>query len=248
MSEIVLMFHDVYHERKDESGFQNPNALVYKISSQSFEEIVKLIVDRYKTDEIFLSFDDGGDSFIKVIVPILDKYKIKGHFFIATDFIGTKGFVSEEQLKTIRSHGHIVGSHTASHCQDLSVLSNDDIRREWESSIKLLESILCETITEVSIPNGNYDKRTLEVLSTIPSIKRVFTSFPQSDIQKFKSLFVIGRFGIRDGMSLTVVDKIMSSKSYRLQLRFRKIALSILKRLFGDNYESLKSMYLKWFR
>ena len=241
------MFHDVYHERKEESGFQNSNALIYKLSAQSFEEIVRFISENNKGKKCIVTFDDGGESFINIIVPILDKYNIRGHFFIATDFIGTKGFVSEEQLIEMRRRGHIIGSHTASHCPDLSSMSNEEIRKEWESSIFRLNEILNEAITEVSIPNGNYDRRTLECLSTIDGIERVFTSFPSSDVQRFKSISVVGRYGIREGMTEEVVNRILHSRYYRFILKMRKAVLSVLKKIFGDRYEALKNICLKRF-
>lgn len=242
---VVLMYHDVYAHEKNESGFQNETALGYKVNSSEFERQINKICANNSPDAYALSFDDGGTSFSELILPILDKYHVKGHFFIATNYIGTVGFLTEDQIREIRSHGHFIGAHTASHCSNLSQMKDEDIKREWEISINRLENVLGEKITEVSIPCGNYDKRTLDVLSCIDNISKVYTSDPTTKEKYVKNLCVIGRFGIKENMSSDVACKIVSSRSFRSKIVIRKTFLNILKLVFGKYYYKVRTIIQK---
>ena len=87
------MYHDVYDKKKAESGFQNQEALVYKINVIDFENQVKKISSFKEKYDIRFTFDDGGSSFYTLIAPILEKYNFKGYYFISSDFINKKGFL-----------------------------------------------------------------------------------------------------------------------------------------------------------
>lgn len=85
--QIVLMFHDVYDTSPGESGFTSPAADFYKIDSTTFERYVEATQES-KQNFVF-TFDDGGVSFYTIAAPILEKYGLKGKFYISTAYIGT---------------------------------------------------------------------------------------------------------------------------------------------------------------
>ena len=96
------MYHDVYFKSTNESGLASD---LYKLSVDVFEKQVAIIktLEKSISGTVLLTFDDGGSSFYFPISQILDKYDLKGYFFVATKYINKNGFLTEEQIKDIES-------------------------------------------------------------------------------------------------------------------------------------------------
>ena len=95
------MYHDVFEQNPNESGFLQKRDLPYKINAVVFENHVKAISDYcierdLPKESVVFTFDDGGKSFYHVIAPILEKYGYVGVFFISTNYIGTDTFLTED--------------------------------------------------------------------------------------------------------------------------------------------------------
>jgi peptidoglycan/xylan/chitin deacetylase (PgdA/CDA1 family) len=77
---------------------------------------------------ISLTFDDGPDVATEQIVSILDKYNIKGTFFVN----GLKVIKNNKYdlIKSMFAKGHIIGTHTFSH-PALTGLNTFNQRREF---------------------------------------------------------------------------------------------------------------------
>ncbi|MBJ3773834.1 polysaccharide deacetylase family protein, partial [Klebsiella pneumoniae] len=59
--------------------------------------------------QVVLTFDDGPDpEYTPKILDILDRYKIKGSFFI----VGENAELNPDIIKRIYQNGHEIGSHT----------------------------------------------------------------------------------------------------------------------------------------
>jgi peptidoglycan/xylan/chitin deacetylase (PgdA/CDA1 family) len=64
------------------------------------------------TDEVWLTFDDSGSAAqISTILTTLKRNKVKGHFFFRGDWASK----NPSLFKKIKTAGHIIGNHTASH-------------------------------------------------------------------------------------------------------------------------------------
>ena len=85
--------------------------LQYKVEESAFEEQVKALQGK----DVVFSFDEGGESFHTKASPLLEQYGFKGVFLISTKYIGTQGFLTEEQVKELAERGHVVGSHSHTH-------------------------------------------------------------------------------------------------------------------------------------
>ena len=159
MKKIVLMYHDVYCIAETESGFQYPTSFLYKVGADQFESHVCFARDYCNLrgiplNTIEFTFDDGGESFYRVIAPILEKYGFKGVFFISTSFIDTEKFLTKEQVVSLHQRGHIIASHSHSHPRNMTKLSMSELLFEWKTSKEILENILHTPITIASIPSG----------------------------------------------------------------------------------------------
>lgn len=246
---ISLMYHDVYDKKKAESGFQNQEALVYKINVIDFENQVKKISSFKEKYDIRFTFDDGGSSFYTLIAPILEKYNFKGYYFISSDFINKKGFLTDNQLQKLSKSGHFIGPHSCSHPLDMTKLSSERQFQEWDKSKKTLEKIISKEIVIASIPNGQFNKNLLKIMSKV-GIKEVYTSIPKTGFKSYNfdedyDLLCYGRFPIRDDQVSSRVISIISSTKNRILMHLRWMGLQILRFLFKEQYYHIRSLFLK---
>src|SRR4051794_23293605 len=103
-----IMYHDVVENGDFESsGFPGEVAHVYKLRRDDFTRHLDAIaaagapvltVRDLKGSPVLLTFDDGGVSFHHPIADLLEGRGWRGHFFITTDRIGSRGFLSEAEL------------------------------------------------------------------------------------------------------------------------------------------------------
>ena len=240
----TLMYHDVYLHEKTESGINIDSAQSYKISASQFERQIKAIreyVDAHKIDEssIRISFDDGGVSFLTVTAPILEKYGFKGYFFIATGFLNSDGFLSDEQVIELYKRGHFVGSHSHTHRQMMNALSRDELMMDWKKSIEILGRLINNPIKIASLPNGFSSSVILDVLDEL-GIEDVYTSSPMDKPTKRGNLTLLGRYGIKDGMNESKVLQIAFNPLIKSMIKMKKTVLNGAKSLLGRQYIKIR--------
>lgn len=244
---ISLMYHDVIDRQVVISGFQNPEAQKYKIERTTFEEQIGMISrilesKKISKSNLYLTFDDGGVSFVDIIAPILEKYGFKGYFFITTNFINQKGFVSENSIAELDKRGHFIGIHSHTHPPNISLLKKEQLKFEWEKSMEILKGILKKDILFASIPSGFFSQQSLSVLSQ-NGVRMIFTSEPNSSIKEKKGVKIMGRYVITKNTKNEELVDLMQPISF---IRFRKIAvwktLSLIKMVMGKNYFRLKKL------
>lgn len=64
---------------------------------------------------IVITFDDGYEDAYTEALPILEKNKFIGTFFIIRDFVGRPEYASQTQINKMIKAGMEIGSHTLSH-------------------------------------------------------------------------------------------------------------------------------------
>lgn len=237
----VLMYHDVYRDAFDESGFQSLGANHYKISEALFKEHLEALSGL----ALSWTFDDGGVSVFNIIAPLLEKYGLRGHFFIVTNCIGLEGFLSKEQILELYNRGHIIGSHSSSHPEIFIKLTTEEKKKEWLESIRCLSSIIGSEITEVSIPNGYFEKKDLNLFRDL-GIMKVYTS-SLVDNYKDNTLQVIGRISIDASFTSSRILRLLSGGWCFMVSVIRQKVLSFLKGLLGNYYLIVKAFIRKMF-
>ncbi len=252
MSIISLMYHCVYKNDIYESGFTNNTALIYKLKSSAFEEQMALISNYCKKnnkplESVAFTFDDGGVSFYDVIAPILEKYGFKGMFFISTAYIGKKGFLNDTQIVDLYNRGHIIGSHSHTHPENLSELSPKQIDYEWQKSIDLLSNIIGNIVTIASIPNGFESKNIIESAKR-SGITRLYTSKPTTSYKEVEGVTIIGRYALQSNFSNQYTLSIVHNKSTKLTIQIRWTILQIAKGILGKKYIELRKILLNKYK
>lgn len=181
-------------------------------------------------------------SFLTLAAPILEKYGLKGIFFISTEYINTPLFLSSAQLQELSDRGHHIGSHAHSH-KPLTTLSENEITKEWVNSINLIKPYTTTNIS-ASIPNGDENsivrKKALEA-----GINKLYTSVPTTRTKRFYGMPVFGRYVIYQGMTSTDVIAIISNKHHRNKILLKWRLLSLTKNILGNKYNKIKVLLFR---
>ncbi len=109
---------------------------------------------------ILISFDDGWSDQFTYAFPILEKYKYPATFFVFTNPIGSRGFLTWDDLRTMRDAGMTIGSHTRSHPFLTKITDPAILWNEIDGSKQRLEENLGITVTEFAYPFGQYNATT----------------------------------------------------------------------------------------
>ncbi len=244
MTNAILMYHDVYDTLPEESGFLHATAIPYKITTRNFEMQLQGIVNwakesNIKHQDIRLTFDDGGKSFLTFIAPMLEKYQFKGYFFITTSLIGTPTFLTENDIIELYQRGHYIGAHSHTHPGGMRNLPKERLVEEWSSCCKILERIISKPITIASIPGGSASSAVYDVLLEC-GIKDIYISDPGLMVKTYKTTNLFPRYGVKSFMSNDYVVSILSNKKTRLKIGIKKKVLLIAKRTLGGVYLTLR--------
>jgi peptidoglycan/xylan/chitin deacetylase (PgdA/CDA1 family)/folate-dependent phosphoribosylglycinamide formyltransferase PurN len=238
----ALLYHDVVPEgRFDVSGFQGAGPNVYKLDEGEFRGHLQSIA-RAGASPVF-TFDDGGSSAVAA-AGMLEEFGWRGHFFITTDRIGTRGFLSEAQLVELRRRGHVIGSHSCSHPARMTSCTRAELDREWGESLRKLERVLGEAVTTASIPAGYYS-RGIAAAAARAGVRVLFTSEPVRSRRVVVGCTVAGRFSIQRGVSAAWVASVVAGDVWpRLQRHLFWNAKKFLKMLVGAGWLSLRRSIL----
>lgn len=107
------------------------------------------------------SWDDGHKLDLWV-VELLDKYGLKGTFYIGRKYLDEQ--LGREEITRIDA-AHEIGAHSLTH-QRLDQLSFEEAQREIKGSKDFLEDLLGHTVNMFCYPGGFYNKQTLEIVKS----------------------------------------------------------------------------------
>ncbi len=107
---------------------------------------------------MILSFDDGWKDQFEYAFPILLKHHYTATFFVFTNSIGKRSFLSWDNLKTLRDAGMTIGSHSRSHPYLTHITNPAALADEIFGSKKILEKNLGITVNEFAYPFGQYNQ------------------------------------------------------------------------------------------
>jgi peptidoglycan/xylan/chitin deacetylase (PgdA/CDA1 family) len=247
MKATVLLFHDVVPSGRFElSGFQSPDANIYKLDCATFErhlaaisetaaEPPGLVVDPQTTTarRLLLTFDDGGVSAATFIADMLASRRSLGHFLVTTDFIGSPGFVHASHIRELHSRGHVIGSHSCSHPLRMAACSAAQLDREWRESIARLQDILGTSIEVASIPGGYYGANVVAAAAAA-GIRHLFTSEPVTSVRTVDGCCIYGRFSVHRGVQPEWVGSVIMGDVWpRMQSFLFWNAKKVLKKVGG---------------
>ena len=175
----ILMYHYVeYVQDRNDTIRQSMN-----INPGLFETQLRILQDNnYKTyfvkdipsildqdlelpeRRIILTFDDGYEDFYTFAFPLLKKYKIKSTLYVVNNFLGSKGYLTEDQLKEIVNSRLVeIGAHTLDHVY-LKGESGAVAARQIVESKNELEDMLGINIRTFAYPFGAFDDAAIQIV------------------------------------------------------------------------------------
>ncbi len=108
------------------------------------------------TKVVALTFDDGYADAFTTALPILQRYGFNATFYIISGLVGQPGYMSWEQLGTLRDSGMEIGAHTIDH-YDLTSLDPAESERQIVQSKTDLEQHLGISVASFCYPTGLYN-------------------------------------------------------------------------------------------
>jgi peptidoglycan/xylan/chitin deacetylase (PgdA/CDA1 family) len=262
----ALLYHDVIPEGSpsDSSGFGGASASAYKLSHAHFHahlsEVQKaapevasvgktvhelLEADQVGGPHVLITFDDGGVSAISETAPYLESLGWRGHYFIATDFVGKRGFLSEKQIRELDRRGHAIGSHSCSHPLRMADLTKDELHAEWRQSVAVLAAILDRPVELASVPGGMYTTE-VGIAARESGVKILFTSEPEQTVGALGDLTLVGRYSVVRKDPPQYAHQLASGAQMALQKQWMLWnAKKIAKRVAGGSYMWARERYFK---
>lgn len=123
---------------------------------------------------VLITIDDGYKSVYTIARPILEQYGFTATVFVYTDYVGiSKKAMSWDDLKTLKSQGFAIGSHTVAHSdltQKMPSETDDDfnkrIIKEIFESKKIIDQKLGQKTQYLAFPFGRYNKDLLPIVKS----------------------------------------------------------------------------------
>ena len=237
-----LIFHRITKEQPSEwsdVSVDNFNKILTALEEQG---LISACVNEWRNinnRNFVLTFDDGYLSDFDLVMPTLEKRKMKGTFFISPINVGKVGFMTKEHILTLSEMGMEIGSHSYSH-KYLTTLPENEIKRELSDSKAFLEDILSKNVNSFAYPYGDYNRKTNEFAREL-GYSNICTSVPglnstQSRILKRNS---IHSRNSEQNLSNIANPSFLASFKSMLGYRFRE---ALKKSLGTSNYLKLKKL------
>lgn len=172
----ILIYHTVRPYKATDTRFikeyvctpENFEIELSYLRSKGFNPITFADLESYfsknttlPSNPLIISFDDGWQSQYQYALPILEKYSMRATFFVYTNVIGTKYYMTWEEIAALRDAGMEIGSHSLSH-PVLTHINNPE--KEIFGSKKVLEDHLKIAITTFAYPFGQYNAKIVRLV------------------------------------------------------------------------------------
>ena len=244
----ALMYHDVVAAGDDDgSGFPGRDAALYKVTRETFaahlDAIRRAVPQQSPGSGPAITFDDGGVSALAA-ADLLEARGFSGHFFVTTNYIGTRGFVSEADIRELARRGHAVGSHSCSHPLRMGHCTFAQLVDEWRRSREVLSAILGREVQVASVPGGDFAIPVAEAAAQA-GIAELFTSEPTGASSRVAGLTLHGRFTIQRWTTAKTAAALASGEWLP---RARPAAVwnakKLTKRLGGERYLQIRKLLI----
>ena len=224
-----------YHDVTDDpfvSGFQRAGALPFKHTVAGFARDLDAITGaptpQLVTDidlsapgrHLLLTFDDGGKSALH-IGDVLGARGWRGHFFIVTNLLGGRTFLTAADIRQLRSCGHLIGSHSHTHPDIFNALSPRRMLEEWHVSTDTLSQVLGERCATAAVPGGDISPQVLESAAAA-GLRALFTSEPWLAPRRVHGCWILGRYIVKAATPSARIAALAAFRGWRRALLVRR--------------------------
>lgn len=161
MHHLVLTFHGIGAAPAGIPEAERP----YWIPDDYFLTFIAQVGSQARDLDLHLtaSFDDGNLSDLEIAAPALRQHAIAGIFFPCSGRIGTPGYLSADNIRSLADQGFGIGSHGVDHLP-WATLSPTALTDEVIHSKTAIETVLGRAIDAAALPFGSYNRRVLAAL------------------------------------------------------------------------------------
>jgi peptidoglycan/xylan/chitin deacetylase (PgdA/CDA1 family) len=142
---------------------------------------------------VVLTFDDGREDALRVVLPALRERHLRGTFFVVTGSVGQPGYLTWDGVRALAAAGMEIGSHTVTHAR-LADVSPEQVESELRESRRQLEARLGVPIEALAYPYNSL--RSATVRAAEAAGYRIAVAGPAhgtSDIMRLLRIPVDGR-------------------------------------------------------
>ena len=246
---LVLTYHKVLRRPEDNTEFYSTTAehlerhlgILAKSGLEPINPRKLAENEPGKPSSYLLSFDDGTRDHEELVLPLLTRFNQSAIFFVPTSKLNREGYLSEEGLRRLGVSGQSIGSHSHDH-QRMDVLTEEDIRVQFQLSFNIIERITGTRPTMFAPPGGFMNSR----------VRRTAL---EAGVKLIRTM----RWGYNKhpdltGLCCVPVNRYMTEREFHHVLEFRSRAGTYLlkqaaKRLLPTNvYASLRDALIGWLR
>ena len=171
---ITLMYHRFEENKYPSTNIRNEifklhikeinNSQIEFINFEKFEKLIKNGIDN---NYVFLTIDDGYESFYLNAWPTLKEKKIPFILFVSTREVGKSGYMNWDQIKEISESDLVtIGNHSHSH-DYLIDWDDNKIKSDLENSIKIFKEKLKYSPKVFSYPFGEYSSNLKKIIKDL---------------------------------------------------------------------------------
>lgn len=169
----ILTYHQVAPKIGDNPYFVSPDIFEQQMAWLKDNDYNVISLDRFyrcvygeellPPKPVVLTFDDGNRNQYTNAFPVLKKYGFSGTFYIITNSVEGRSYVTWEMLKEMVDAGMNIESHTVHH-YNLATLDEAETELELSKSKKVLEEKLGISVKHLAYPGGAYSQLTIDTL------------------------------------------------------------------------------------
>lgn len=175
---VILVYHDIIPKRNKDSLWFDCSVPELMEQMDAIAKLgVRFVTLRDIEDELFggkqptgpqvaITFADNYAGQATYGWPVLRKRSIPYTSFVHTDYVGNVEGRPKLPWDTLRSllrqRLPSIGSETCSHPEDITKLTDAELKHEMVDSAKSLREHLDVDVRYVAYPNGKYDERVME--------------------------------------------------------------------------------------
>jgi peptidoglycan/xylan/chitin deacetylase (PgdA/CDA1 family) len=218
-----------YHDVTDDafgSGFQRAGALPFKHTVAGFARDLDALArvpnpPRLLTDidlsvpgrHLLLTFDDGGKSALHIGEALCAR-GWRGHFFIVTNLLGARTFLTATDIRRLRACGHLIGSHSHTHPDIFNALSPRRMLEEGHVSTDMLSQVLGERCATAAVPGGDISAQVLESAGAA-GLRALFTSEPWPVPRRLHGCWILGRYIVKASTPSSRIAALAALRGWR---------------------------------
>ena len=133
------------------------------VSKESFDLPIYYVDTKEKNVSITFDINWAENDYLYTILDILDKYNVKGTFFIMGGWVDYSQ-ENVEKLKKISERGHEIGNHSYRHPM-FTKISNEKMISEIQKTDEIIKKYTGKEVKLFRFPSGDYNEQAVKVIN-----------------------------------------------------------------------------------